>query len=87
MPEAGFARVVFESWTALAMPAGAPAGVIERLYRECARVLSTEEATAWFGSVGNTPGAESPEATARIVLAEQQKWGAVIKAAGIRAER
>jgi hypothetical protein len=31
-------------------------------------------------------GGETPEAFSRIVLAEQEKWGAAIKALGIRVQ-
>ena len=85
MREAGFGRITFDAWTGLAAPSVYPA-VIDRLYRECARALGTAEAAAWFGNVGNAPGGETPEAFSRIVLAEQEKWGAVIKALGIRVQ-
>jgi tripartite-type tricarboxylate transporter receptor subunit TctC len=86
LAELGWSGVVFDGWTALAAPAATPAAVIERLYRECALVLHGAEAAAWFGSVGNLPGGESPEVVARIVHADQQKWGALIKAAGIKVQ-
>jgi tripartite-type tricarboxylate transporter receptor subunit TctC len=86
MREAGFGRITFDAWTGLAAPPGTPTAMIDRLYRECARALGTAEAAAWFGNVGNAPGGETPEAFSRIVLAEQEKWGAVIKALGIRVQ-
>lgn len=84
LAELGWPGVVFDGWTALAAPAATPAAVIDRLYREIARVLHSDEAVAWFASVGNLPGGESPEVVARIVRADQQKWGGLIKAAGIK---
>ncbi len=83
MVEAGLPKLVFSTWTGLAAPVGTPAAVIGRLYRDIARLLATEEATQWFASVGNQPGGEPPEASARVVRSDFERWSGVAKAAGL----
>ena len=85
--EAGLPGVVFDGWTGLAVPAATPRAVVDRLYREVARVLRTESAAQWFGSVGNVPGGESPEEMRRLVQQDSARWGALIRATGLRERR
>jgi tripartite-type tricarboxylate transporter receptor subunit TctC len=60
--------------------------IVERLYREIAALLATDEARAWFASYGLEPGGESPVAFAELMQTEDAKWGPLIRAAGIKAE-
>jgi tripartite-type tricarboxylate transporter receptor subunit TctC len=85
--EAGLPAVVCDGWTGLAVPAATPPEVVERLFRETARLLGSEEAGAWFGAVGNRPGGETPAELARLVQAEQVRWRAVITAAHVQVPR
>jgi tripartite-type tricarboxylate transporter receptor subunit TctC len=84
LAQAGLPDSEFYGWTGLAAPAHTPAAVIQRWYAEINKVLSSAEARQWFGELGNEVGNESPAATAALVRAEHAKWGAFIKAAGLR---
>ena len=78
--------VVYVAWTGLAVPAGTPAPLIERLNRELARALATDQAKAWFRDQGATTLGGTPADFAKRIEADYQRWGDVIRAAGINAE-
>jgi tripartite-type tricarboxylate transporter receptor subunit TctC len=84
--EAGIAGYEFIGWVGIAAPAATPAPIVERLYRDIAALLATDEARAWFASYGLEPGGESPVAFAELMQTEDAKWGPLIRAAGIKAE-
>jgi tripartite-type tricarboxylate transporter receptor subunit TctC len=86
MAEAGQPGATYESWMGIAVPAGTPAPLIERLNRELARALATEQAKAWFRNQGATVAGGSSADFARRVAADYEKWGKVIEAAGIKAQ-
>jgi tripartite-type tricarboxylate transporter receptor subunit TctC len=84
MEQVGLPDCEFSGWTGLAAPAGTPTRVIDRLYADISTVLTSADAKQWFAELGNEAGNDSPQATAAIVRDAHAKWGAVIKAAGIR---
>lgn len=86
MQEAGIAGYEFEGWVGLAVPAGTPAAIVDRLYRATASVLATPEAQAWLARYALAPGGEPPELVAELVRDEYAKWGAIIREAHISAE-
>jgi tripartite-type tricarboxylate transporter receptor subunit TctC len=87
MAEAGLPAVEFSGWSGLAVPSATPPQVLEQLYRAVAAVLATDEARAWFGSVGNEPGGETPQDCQRMVQAEFERWGPVIRDARLGERR
>ena len=86
MAEAGVPGYEFTAWAGLGAPAATPRPIIDRLYREIAQILATDEARAWFKASGVDPGGEPPEAFAALVRAEYAKMGEVIRAMGIKVE-
>jgi hypothetical protein len=63
-----------------------PAPLIERLNRELARALATDQAKAWFRGQGATVLGGTPADFAKRIEMDYQRWGDVIRAAGIKAE-
>ena len=68
------------------VPAGTPQPVIERLHREIAAVLNTDEIKNQFAKDGAEIVQMSTAEFGRFFLAEMDKWGKVVKAANIKAE-
>ena len=66
------------------LPANAPREVVQRLARESNAAMATPKAREFMKSmyVERFPG--TPESLARLVQAEMDKWGKIIKAAGIQ---
>ena len=78
--------LVYVSWMGLAVTAGTPAPLIERLNRELAHALATDQAKAWFRGQGATMLGGTPADFAKRIEVDYQRWGDVIRAAGIKAE-
>ena len=60
--------------------------ILERLQREIAAILRTEEARKYFASHGREAVASTPSAFGAFIRAEHAKWGQVIRESNIKAE-
>jgi tripartite-type tricarboxylate transporter receptor subunit TctC len=67
-------------------PAQTPAALVSRLQREVAKALASPEVKARFFEAGVEPVGSSPEEYAATIRSEMDKWGKVIRDAGIRDE-
>ena len=86
MAEAGLPGIEGGAWFALFAPTGTPQPVIEWWNREARRALSEPDARERFVSQGTLLPLGTPEALGAHVAAESQRWGRVIRAAGIKLE-
>jgi len=68
------------------VPAGTPAPVVARLNELLAHATKSEAARSFFTNAGSEAWTTTPEELAKFQAAETQKWGKVIKAAGIEPE-
>jgi tripartite-type tricarboxylate transporter receptor subunit TctC len=84
--ESGLPGFEYSGWLGIAAPAGTPEPIIERLQREIAVILQTDEARKYFASNGREPVASTPAAFAAFIRAEHAEWGQVIRDSNIRAE-
>ncbi len=84
--EAGVKGYDMGYWFAAYVPAATPAPVVQRLAELLTNGLKTPAAKAFFDTSGGEPFVTTPDALAKFQLAESQKWGKVIKAAGIEPE-
>jgi tripartite-type tricarboxylate transporter receptor subunit TctC len=73
-------------WTGVGAPRGTPLEIIERLNREINAGLANPTIKARLAEVATTPKIFTPAKFGDHVVAEIEKWGRVIKFAGIRAE-
>jgi tripartite-type tricarboxylate transporter receptor subunit TctC len=86
MAEAGVAGYEFTGWNGIAVPAGTPQPIVQRLYSEIGKILGSAEARDYFGNLGLGTGGESPDAFAALIRADHEKWGRIVKQAGLKAE-
>ncbi len=84
--ESGFPGFECVGWFGWIAPARAPAEIITRLNREIVRILNLPEMHERLLGLGADPVANSPQAFAAFIKSEHDKWGRVIRQAGIRAE-
>lgn len=84
--ESGYPQYVANGWVALAAPTGTPKAVIDKLYALTHKAFSSAEGKKLLEDLSLEPGLEPPEAFAALVRSEAAQWGAVIKAARIKAE-
>ena len=85
MKEAGVDKVDGSAWYGWQAPAGTPTYIIKKLNTETNRVLAMQDvkdrlAAASIDTLGGTP-----EAFSQFIRTELDKWGQVVKAAGIKA--
>ncbi|MFL5066275.1 MAG: Bug family tripartite tricarboxylate transporter substrate binding protein [Xanthobacteraceae bacterium] len=82
--EAGYPNVVVVGWSGLLAPAGTPPQIISKLHGGMVRALAmpdVKEAILKQGS--KAVSSSSPEAFARYIKSESEKFHSVIKAAGL----
>jgi len=73
-------------WNALYAPAGTPAPVIQRLNELMRKAMATEPVRRFVADNGMEVTPTSPEELGRFQLAELDRWGRIIKDAGIQPE-
>jgi len=84
--EAGVKGYDMGYWFAAYVPAGTPAPVVARLNELLGIAVNGAAARSFFDASGAQPWRTTPEELAKFQAAETQKWGKVIKAAGIEPE-
>jgi tripartite-type tricarboxylate transporter receptor subunit TctC len=83
LEEAGVTGYESLSWSGIVAPAATPAAVIGKLNAVLDRILKSEDVKQKFAALGVEAVGGPPEAFARHVRAESEKWGKLIKAANI----
>jgi len=68
------------SWSGIAVPAGTPRAVIERLNKDLNAVLATPEMRQKLAEQGAETIGGPPDAFARHIRAEREKWSRLIRA-------
>jgi tripartite-type tricarboxylate transporter receptor subunit TctC len=84
--EAGVKGYDMGYWFAAYAPAGTAAPVVQRLNELLVAAQKSASTKAFFETSGGEPFPTAPDALAKFQAAETQKWGKVIKAAGIEPE-
>jgi tripartite-type tricarboxylate transporter receptor subunit TctC len=84
--EVGLPKVVMDFWVGFASPAGTPQPVVEKLNKAIADALNSPEGRKRLAEQGLEPVPNSPAQASKFVESEMQRWGAVVKAAGIKAD-
>ena len=74
------------SWAGIIGPAKMPADVVQKLNREINEGLKSKDAADRLLANGTVPAPSTPEEFTALIRAEIQKWGAVARAANIRAD-
>ena len=73
-------------WWALLAPAGLPADIKAKIYRDAADAMKAPAVKARFQTLGAVPIGSTPEEVAALIRADYEKWGPIVKAAGIKGE-
>jgi tripartite-type tricarboxylate transporter receptor subunit TctC len=84
--ESGLRGVEVGSWYALLAPAATPREIIARLHAETVRLTAMPDYRQQLEKQAFEPLTSSPEQFSTFVKAELEKWGKVIKTAGIKSE-
>ncbi len=84
--EAGIAGYDASSWNGIAVPAGTPHAIVDRLNTELTRILRTPLVRERLAQDGAVPVPSTPEEFSALIKLEMAKWAQVVKAANIRIE-
>jgi tripartite-type tricarboxylate transporter receptor subunit TctC len=84
--EAGVKGYDMSYWTAVYLPAGAPPAITNQLNAMMARIASSPSVVAFQSATSGEAATSTPDELAKFQAAESQKWGRIIRAAGIEAE-
>jgi tripartite-type tricarboxylate transporter receptor subunit TctC len=79
----GYVAVV---WDGVGAPAKTPPDIIDKLNKAINTVLDDPATRARFSDLGSDPMVMTPAEFGKFVAGETEKWGKVIKAAGIKAQ-
>jgi tripartite-type tricarboxylate transporter receptor subunit TctC len=74
------------AWNALYAPKGTPATVITRLNAEVAKVLAQPDTQQRLLQLGHEPVGGTPADLAAFEKSERDKWGPIIRKAGLKAD-
>jgi len=66
-------------WFGLMAPAGTPAAVIDKVYRDTVKALESADLRKRFDDIGMAPGGNSPDAFGRQIREETVRWGKIIR--------
>jgi tripartite-type tricarboxylate transporter receptor subunit TctC len=74
------------AWYGLAAPKNTPAEIVDKLNKEVNAILADPKSKARFEELGATLLPGSPADFGKLVADETEKWGKVVKFAGVKAE-
>ena len=71
-------------WNGILGPAATPRAIVDRLHREIAAALRTQEVIAQLNAQGIEPVGNTPEEFGKIIRADVAKWSQVLRRAGVQ---
>ena len=75
-----------EVWWGLLGPAGMPPDLVTKLSHDFVAALNTDSVKERLSKLGATPIGSTPQAFDAKIHADYDKWGPIIKAAGLKPE-
>jgi tripartite-type tricarboxylate transporter receptor subunit TctC len=84
--EAGVKGYEMAYWFAAYLPAKTPAPVVRRLNELLVKAVGSDAAKAFFAKSALMPFTTTPDELGKFQAVETEKWGRIIKAAGIQPE-
>jgi tripartite-type tricarboxylate transporter receptor subunit TctC len=86
LSEAKAGDVNVDMWYGIFAPKGMPAAQIATLNREINDILRSDDVQKAFAGQGMDPASNTPDAFGRLVAKDADRWAALIKTQGIKAE-
>lgn len=86
MMEAGVKGYESSTWYGLLAPKATPRAIVTRLNREVVSIVNLPEVKSHLLNEGAEPVGNAPEQFGEFIKAEIDKWGKVIRTAGLRAQ-
>ncbi|HEY3050079.1 MAG TPA: tripartite tricarboxylate transporter substrate binding protein [Polaromonas sp.] len=86
MAELGYPQATVSNWLGLIAPKGTSPAIVSKLNEAFNKVLATPDMREKITGPGNVAGGGTPEEFATFILAENKRWTALVKSAGIKLE-
>ena len=83
MQEAGVPGYSASVWLALLAPAGTPKDIVAKLNAEIAKVMNAPDTKKELFAAGVETDLSTPEALNTLMAQDLERWGKVVKEAGI----
>lgn len=84
LSESGVPGYEVSPWFAIFVPAGTPAAVIDQIHRAIGEAMVRPAVRERFSAIGAEPIVSSPAELAAHLARESERWGTVIREAGIK---
>jgi tripartite-type tricarboxylate transporter receptor subunit TctC len=84
--ESGVPGYEATAWSMLMAPSQTPRALIARIHTSTAKAIDNAEVRKRYAAEGGEAVGSSPDAAAKYLTAEIQRWAKVIKEAGVRSE-
>jgi len=84
--EAGYKGIEVSTWYGLFAPAATPKPILDQIYAASARAIASPEAIRQLANFGADPSGMPPAEFSAFVKAERERWGTVVRKAGIKSE-
>ena len=86
MDEAGVPGMVVSTWYALWAIKGTPKEIVDRMYKETAKVLEQKDIKDIWAAAASDTGGLPPEQFGAFISSEIARWAKVVKDAGVKLE-
>ena len=84
--ESGLPNFDVKSWHGILAPPGTPKAIVDTIANQVAKILAMPDTIEQLASFGLGPFISTPEQFAAMMKSENERYGKVIKAAGIKGE-
>ena len=84
--ELGYKEIRLDGWIGLVAPAGTPAPIVAKISQACKDALASPEIQALSQAQGFDIDYADPKEFRAFIASELQKWGELVKMAGVKAE-
>ena len=83
--ETGVANFVYESWNGVAVPAGTPPEIVQRLNAEIVKLVALPEVRDRLIALGYDPATNTSAEFAAQIQSDYERFGKLVKDIGLRA--
>jgi len=83
LTELGYPALNMPGWTGVVVRAGTPGDAMAPLHAAVVQAVQSEEIKRRFGDLGVVPAPQSSADFARYIQTETERWGSVIRSAGV----
>jgi tripartite-type tricarboxylate transporter receptor subunit TctC len=84
--ESGYPGFEAISWQAILAPAGTPAPIVDRLYRELVKIIGSDDVRDKMRAQYFVPAGTAPASLRQTMVSERARWDKVIRAANVQPE-